>query len=216
MNTGLFGGTFNPVHRGHVEMAKITRQAFALDEIVVIPAANPPHKDIHEMADAGDRLHMARLAFDRFEGFRVSDMELRREGRSFTIDTVTRFLENRGANDRLYLILGLDAFLELHTWKAYMKLMSRIPLIVIRRSIGDNESEMFESYLKSTISEKYRFSREQGGYVHDALQTVFFHEIPPIEISATQARERVKAGHPADDLVPPEVATFIAKKGLYR
>lgn len=216
MNTGLFGGTFNPVHRGHVQIVDTIGQVFALDEIVVIPAANPPHKNAQNMADAVDRLDMARLAFDVMPNVRVSDAELRRSGRSYTIDTVNRFLGPDNAGDHLYLIMGLDAFLEIHTWKSHLALMEKVPIIVVRRPSDGSETEQLESYLKSVISQTFVFSPDAGAYFNDTLQPVFFYQPPRIDISSSDIRQRVSAGLPVDDLVPPAVAAFIKKKGLYR
>ncbi len=212
MKKGLFGGTFDPVHLGHIRIAEAIRDAFGLDEIVVIPSANPPHKDTTGMADAGDRLAMTRLAFAQRPGFSVSDKELRREGRSYTIDTVSDFLTSLPENDTLYLIMGLDAFLEIDTWKSHMALMALVPIIVIRRPVDNSETKHFESYLWSTISAEYMFSDKQMAYVHDTLQPVWFYQAPRIEISATQIRSRIKAGQPICHLVPPKIESFITKK----
>ncbi len=124
MKTGLFGGTFNPVHLGHVRIAQAVQKTFALDDLIVVPAAQPPHKQSRDMADPHLRLEMTRLAFEPIPGCRVSDIELKRSGPSYTIDTVSFFLSRlpAGAAD-LYLIIGLDAFLELPTWKDYGSLL---------------------------------------------------------------------------------------------
>ncbi|MDY6903985.1 MAG: nicotinate (nicotinamide) nucleotide adenylyltransferase [Thermodesulfobacteriota bacterium] len=215
MNRGLFGGTFNPVHNGHIQIVDTIRKAFALDEMVVIPAANPPHKNLDTMADAEDRLEMTRLAFESMPGITVSDVELRRTGRSYTIDTIDFFLNN--TNQRhLYLIMGLDAFLEIHTWKSFMAILTMVPVIIIHRPDEDRETIPFEEYLKSTISNCYTFSKDRGGYIHDTLQPVFFYPSLCIDISSTGIRERLNAGRSVDDFVPPAVATFIKNKGLYQ
>src|SRR6056297_2561582 len=92
MKTGLFGGTFNPVHLGHVRIAQAVQKTFALDDLIVVPAAQPPHKQSRDMADPHLRLEMTRLAFEPIPGCRVSDIELKRSGPSYTINTVSFFL----------------------------------------------------------------------------------------------------------------------------
>jgi nicotinate-nucleotide adenylyltransferase len=141
MRIGLFGGTFNPVHLGHLRAAVEVRQGFELDEIFLVPAALPPHKIPGDVAASADRLNMLNLALGADSGLKVSDVELNRSGPSYTIDTVQHFKQTLPAESRLFLIMGLDAFLEIDTWKSYRKLLTQIPLIVINRPrAGDRMS----------------------------------------------------------------------------
>jgi nicotinate-nucleotide adenylyltransferase len=217
MKTGLFGGTFNPVHSGHVMIATDILSCFALDGIIIIPAASPPHKTPEFMADASLRLEMTRLAFNALPGCTVSDIESRRGGRSYTIDTVNYFRKTLPAGTGLFFIVGLDAFLELDTWKDYMTLMETVPFIVITRPVpGQPEKEALKKFLALKISDRYAFSPERACYVHEKLQPVFFYERPAVHISSTEIRERLKRGLPVSGMVPDSVEQFIKEKGLYQ
>jgi nicotinate-nucleotide adenylyltransferase len=217
MKTGLFGGTFNPVHSGHVMIATDILSSFALDSIIIIPAASPPHKTAEFMADISLRLAMARLAFDGLPGCSVSDIETRRGGRSYTIDTVNHVRKTLPAGTGLFFIVGLDAFLELDTWKDYMALMETVPFIVINRPLqGHPEKDALMTFLALKISDRYVFSPEKACYVHEKLQPIFFYERPAIHISSTEIRERLKKGLPIHNMVPDSVERFIKEKDLYQ
>ncbi|MEW6077551.1 MAG: nicotinate-nucleotide adenylyltransferase [Thermodesulfobacteriota bacterium] len=217
MKTGLFGGTFNPVHSGHVMIATDILSCFALDGIIIIPAASPPHKTAEFMADISLRLEMTRLAFNGQPGCTVSDIETRRVGRSYTIDTVNHFRKTLPAGTDLFFIAGLDAFLELDTWKDYLALMETIPFIVITRPVPDSpEKEALKTFLSLKISDRYTFSPDKACYEHETLRPVFLYERPAIHISSTEIRERLKQGRPIRGMVPDSVEQFIKKKGLYQ
>jgi nicotinate-nucleotide adenylyltransferase len=217
MKTGLFGGTFNPVHSGHVMITTDILASFPLDNIIVVPAAAPPHKDAGFMADISLRLEMTRLAFDGLPGCSVSDIESKRRGRSYTIDTVNYFLTALPPGTDLFFIVGLDAFLELDTWKKYMTLVETIPFIVIKRPLcGRAEKKALESFLALKISAAYTFSSEKGCYLHDTLQPIFFYKNPALRISSTEIRRRLKSGRPVKTMIPDAVEQFIKKEGLYQ
>ena len=133
---GLFGGTFNPIHLGHLRGAEEVRECCGLDEIIFIPAATPPHKEAGEVIEATHRLEMLRLATRTNPHFSVSTVELERRGTSYSIDTIRFFLEkDQGA---LSFILGRDAFVEIETWREYPTLFSLCSFIVMARpGVGD-------------------------------------------------------------------------------
>lgn len=217
---GLFGGTFNPIHLGHIQVAEEVRNKFFLDEILFIPAALPPHKEPGQVADARDRLEMIELALSRYGGFTVSDVELRRAGPSYTIDTVRYFISILNDKSTLYLIMGLDAVLEIDTWKSYLDLFLLVPFIVLTRTLAGRDDtdggwRSLEKYLQSKVSDGYRFSAEQSCFIHDEKQSVFVFDIAPIDISSTHIRRRIKKGKTIEFLVPNIVRDFIEVKGLY-
>ncbi len=217
---GLFGGTFNPVHLGHVQVIREVKSGFSLDEILIIPSALPPHKKQNTVVDAEDRLEMIRLAFLNDPDFVISDVELKRSGPSFTIDTVRYFRSILPESTKLYLIMGLDAFLEIDTWKSYKDLFLLIPFIVMSRMVRgiDGKPSHWESlgnYLRSRISEGYRFSASQSNYVHDKMQPVFIFDVSPVDISSTTIRQYIKKGISIKRLVPEIIENFIKTKGLY-
>ena len=217
---GLFGGTFNPVHSGHVRVIREVKTGFKLDEILIIPSALPPHKKSENVVDAKDRIEMIRLAFLNDPGFVISDVELKRTGPSYTVDTIHYFKSVLPENSRLYLIMGLDAFLEIDTWKSYKKFFLLIPFIVIFRSVSGKYGkksgwESLENYLQSNISKGYTFSSSQSTFVHDQKQPIYVFDVSPVDISSTTIREYIKNGVSIKHLVPEPVENFIKTKGLY-
>jgi len=221
MRIGLFGGTFNPIHSGHLQVIQEVQAGFALDKIYLIPAALPPHKEHNRVVGAKNRIAMTRLAVADYPDFLVSDIELKRAGPSYTIDTVHHFKSILPENTVLYLIMGLDAFLEVDTWKSYTKLFRLIPFIVMSRpGPGCNDAPLrwktLEEYLKSRISDGYQFSPSRLCYVHDQKQPIFTFKVTPIDISSTKIRILISQGQPVRSLVPEKVEGFIKAKGLYQ
>jgi nicotinate-nucleotide adenylyltransferase len=221
MRIGLFGGTFNPIHRGHLWAASEVIKRFNLDRIFLIPAALPPHKTPGLVAKADDRLEMINLAIADLFGLTVSDVELNRPGPSYTIDTIRHFKHTLAKDARIYLIMGLDAFLEIHTWKSHQDLLEQIAFIVIARPAEDYPDarqgwRILETYLKSTLSADYQFNSEQACYRLDGKQPVHICDIQAMDISSTNIREKVKRKQSIENLVTPEVADYIRLKGLYK
>ena len=220
MHIGLFGGTFNPVHFGHLRAALEVKEGFQLDEVILIPAALPPHKLPGEVADAADRLHMLSLALEDTSGLKLSDVELKRSGPSYTIDTVEHFKRTLPAESRIYLIMGLDAFLEIDSWKSYEELLIQVPFIIINRPRAGIDADGFrwkvlEDYLTSEISADYAFSESQSVYRSHNKQPVYAFEVTALDISSTGVRKKVKKGRSIGYLVPRKVAEFIKSKGIY-
>jgi nicotinate-nucleotide adenylyltransferase len=217
---GLFGGTFNPIHLGHIQIVREVKARFGLDKILIIPSALPPHKELDGVVDAEDRLEMIRLAFSDDPNFVSSDVELKRSGPSYTIDTVRNFKSISPENTELYLIVGLDAFLEIDTWKSYNDLFLLIPFIVMSRTINEENSAKLEwkslkNYLQSKISNGYTFSFTQSTFMHDKKQPVCVYNVTPVDISSTTIRKRIKEVRSIKRLVPEIIEDFIKAKGLY-
>lgn len=217
---GLFGGTFNPIHLGHVQVVREVKAGFDLDKILIIPSALPPHKKLNSVVAAEDRLEMIRLAFSNDPTFVISDIELKRSGPSYTIDTVRHFKSISPENTKLYFILGMDAFLEIDTWKSYNDLFDLIPFIVMSRPIsGENRTQSkwksLNNYLQSTISKDYTFSLAQSSFIHVKKQPVYVFNVTPVDISSTTIRKRIKEGCSIKQLVPEIIEDFIKAKGLY-
>lgn len=217
---GLFGGTFNPIHRGHVRVIEDVKSGWNLDKVYVIPSAIPPHKKTVNIVAARDRLHMVRLSFKDLEGFFVSDVELKRKGPSFTIDTVKHFLSDMQVRGDFFIIIGTDAFFEIHTWKSFQNILELVPLLVMVRP-GDNmETELSKEkkggdYLTCKISPDYRWSREEKSFNHPVKKKVCFYDVTPHNISSTEIRKRVKEGRPVSMCLSNDVSDYIKKKGLY-
>jgi len=216
--TGLLGGTFNPVHFGHLRSAVEVQVGFALDSVCFIPSAIPPHKDSSCVADAMDRLEMIRMAISDYSTLTVSDVELKRSGPSYTIDTVKYF---KSSQTDFYLIVGLDAFLEIDTWKSFRELFGLVPFIVMSRP-GMNYTDSTEKlmnlgdFLNAKISPGYYFSKQDSCYMHEVNKPVYIFEVSQMDISSTKIRRMAQEGEPICFLVPANVELFIKSKGLYR
>jgi nicotinate-nucleotide adenylyltransferase len=221
MRIGLFGGTFNPVHFGHLRAALEVRENFDLDEVILIPAALPPHKIPVELADAADRMQMLNLALEDVSGLRLSDVEIKRSGPSYTIDTVQYLRQVLPDQSRIYLIVGIDAFLEIDTWKSYNELLEQIPFIVISRPNTESCSaeigwQYLEDYVKSKISEEYAFSESRNCFRANNKKPICVYEATGLDISSTRIRNLISRGRSTRFLVPRKVADFIQSKGLYK
>ena len=220
MRIGLFGGTFNPVHLGHLRAAVEVRQGFELDEIFLIPAALPPHKVPGDVAASVDRLNMLNLALGSDAGLKVSNVELNRSGPSYTIDTVQHFKQTLPAESRLFLIMGLDAFLEIDTWKSYRELLTQIPLIVINRpNAGDRTSgvpwKVMDDYIAAKLSADYSYSASRSAYLASGQQPIYVFEVSALDISSTRIRRAISKDRSINYLVPPKVIEYIRTKGIY-
>jgi nicotinate-nucleotide adenylyltransferase len=220
MRFGLFGGTFNPVHLGHLRAALEVKEGFELEKIFLIPAALPPHKTPGELVDASDRLQMLNLAIDDTAGLSVSDVELKRSGPSYTIDTVNHFKHELPEGSEIFLIMGLDAFLEIDSWKSYEALLVQIPIIVMNRPKTDSTLsrsgwELMDDYLKTGIRKNYQFSRPESSYLADGKQPIHMFEVTALDISSTRIRSLIKRGRSIRYLVPRKAAEFINSRGLY-
>lgn len=220
MHIGLFGGTYNPVHIGHLRAALEVKEGFELDEVILIPAALPPHKRPGEVADAADRLHMLNLALEDAPGLVISDVELKRSGPSYTIDTVAHFKQVLPNQSRIYLIMGMDAFLEIDTWKSWDELLVQIPFIIINRpksgsAANDPGWKIMEDFIASKISREYVFSESGRCYRAGDTQPIYYFEVTSLDISSTRIRNLIDQGRSIKYFVPPKVADFINAKGLY-
>ena len=173
---GLYGGTFNPIHNGHLKVITHVKKGFGLDTIHLIPSARPPHKSAKNLASAADRLRMVQDAVADLPGLAASDIELKRQGSSYTIDTLRQFMQHLAHQVtpgtppiRLYFILGTDAFFDMTTWKEADDIFRIAHLIIMTRA-GDNRTPSdIENFLQTTISSQYR----------GTLSTVDFGHSPP-------------------------------------
>lgn len=214
----LLGGTFNPIHFGHLRAAVEVREGFGLERVILVPAASPPHKPAVGLAPAADRLAMARLAVRGASGLSVSDAEIRRGGPSYTIDTVRRFIAAFPGAE-LFLIVGLDAFLEIDTWKSFRELLGLVPVIVIPRpgtASGGRDRRAVGRFLRSRISRQAREIPEEQVFRAPAIRGVHLFPVTPLDISSRRIRELLAAGRSIRYLAPDAVGRYIERRGLYR
>ncbi|MBQ7089309.1 MAG: nicotinate-nucleotide adenylyltransferase [Clostridia bacterium] len=195
---GLFGGTFDPIHKGHISMALRMAETLGLDGVVLMPTFVPPHKIKENMASAAHRLAMCRLAVEAYPCLSVSDMELQRKGASFTVDTLTALCEKH-PDTEWYLLVGADMFTTLRTWHRFGDIASMAVLCTIAREGTDMVS----------------LREYAAGLAADGIRCVV-DEMPVEPYSSTQVRERIAAGEKIADLVGEAVEQYIANNGLYR
>jgi len=200
MKIGVFGGTFNPPHIGHLNIAEGFQREFNLSKLMVIPTFVPPHKISPDLASAEDRIKMCELTFSS-EYYEISDVESQRQGRSYTVDTLTE-LSKTYEDAEFYFLVGDDMLLSLHTWKDPERILELCKIVSTIRS-NSYTVEDLEEYAKEYFPEAYEKGRFKFIYV------------PPIELSSTEIRERVKAGESIDDMVTEPVKDFIFARGLY-
>ena len=217
---GLFGGTFDPVHVGHLHMAEEIKKAFDLEKIIVIPAAAPPHKKWKTVSNPGDRLHMVRLCFEDKDGFQVSDVELQRNGLSFTIDTLNFFISRHYGRIELMMMVGTDAFYEIHTWRRFDDILSLVPLIVTMRPEPDTGNAVFPiermgRYLKNHVACDYRWDEGKQAFYHDQGQPIYLFKGALWHVSSTDIRKRLHNKEDVTSMLSPKVYDYIVEKGLY-
>ena len=189
---GIFGGTFDPIHLGHLILAEELKEELGLQKVIFVPSANPPHKGSSVLSEAKHRFMMTQIAIQDNPAFVLSDLELKREGKSYTIETINQFKELYPQSE-LYLLLGSDVLEELHLWKEPEKIFEQIKVVIAKRP-GFDKMYPQNSYVKKS-------------------QVI---SIDGLNISSSRIRERVKAGKSVRYLVPPGVEEFIQAKNLYK
>ncbi len=220
---GIFGGTFNPIHIGHLIVAEDVRDRLSLDMVLFIPAHIPPHKSV-DVAPARDRVEMVRLAVKDNPLFAVSDIELRRQEKSYTVDTLWEIKSQTQAD--LFFILGSEAFTQIHTWRAPEQLFTLTNFIVMERpgriiSTGDLEDYLRE--LERRLPVFYYRGVEKVEDVHiftvesEKMESkIYLVPVVNVAISSTLVRRRVRSGRSIKYLVPKEVEAYIKERGLYQ
>ena len=195
---GIYGGTFSPPHNGHIAAAKAFMEQMWLDFLYVIPTATPPHKEMDVPVDAAHRLEMCRLAFADVEGVYVSDMEMRRGGRSYTVDTLR---ELTGEDRRLFLLCGTDMMLTLDQWREPEEIFKLSYPVYIRREK--------DALIDKMIVQKIADYNQKYGKVVRRIVT------EPIELSSNLVREKLRNGEDVSGLIPASVEKYIRDNHLY-
>jgi nicotinate-nucleotide adenylyltransferase len=190
MRIGMLGGTFNPIHNGHLVLAKECLDRFGLDRVVFIPAHIPPHKEVECGISAADRLNMVRLALEGNGKFEISTYEIDKKDVSYSVDTIRRFREKYGKDAQLFFLTGSDWAGDLSTWKNIDEILGLVTFVIASRPGGSAEKSPFDRKITRI-------------------------EIPALDISSTDIRSRVKKRQPIDHLVPKLVVRYIRDKALY-
>jgi len=194
---GIMGGTFDPIHYGHLIIAEESRREFGLEKVIFVPAADPPHKKDYPVSDAEHRYAMTVIATASHPDFVCSRMEIDRPGPSYSIDTIRQVKSENPVGTQVYFITGADAIAEILTWHEHDKLKSMCKFIAATRP-------------------GYRLEELKCRLPGEYMDQIVFLEVPGVHISSTELRERVAAGHPIKYMVPEAVEIYIEKHGLYR
>jgi nicotinate-nucleotide adenylyltransferase len=208
---GLLGGTFDPIHFGHLDAADAARTALSLDEILLIPAHDPPHRPIDPRATAYQRFALVSLAVADRPACRVSDIELLRDGPSYTADTLRSLHAEGWLASQLFFILGTDAFAEIATWHDFPSVLDLAHFVVIARP-----GTTIDMAVARTPELRARMcAPPQGAAIDERSTRIFLVEADTRGVSSTQIRERLAAAQRIDDLVPAAVARHILIHHLY-
>jgi len=210
---GVLGGSFNPVHLGHLRAAEEVREGQALDEMLLVPAAVPPHKDATGIAPAHHRLRMLELAIASRPGLRAARLELDRPGPSYSIDTL-RALRGEIGDRRLVFAVGWDAFREIGTWKEHTAIFATCDVVVVTRPPGPMRLTIED--IPVAAKEAFCYDPSSESFRHASGHVLSLQRITALDISAAAIRARVAAGRSIGFLVPAEVETYIEAHRLYR
>ena len=196
---GIFGGTFNPIHNGHTMLAKYCMDELGLDKVILIPTYMPPHKKSNYLASETDRFNMCCLACENFDGFEVSDIEIKRKGKSYSYQTLTSLKELYN-KDELFFIMGADMFLSLDKWKNPEIIFQKASIIAVPRDISSVSK--LEEYYNNIIS-----SMGAKAYILPN---------PVMQVSSTYIRENIENYNTVRDLIDSKVYDYIISNNLYR
>ena len=224
MRIGIMGGTFDPIHLGHLRAAEEIYWAFDLDKIIFIPSSRPPHKDANKVAPALHRYEMVSLATIFTPYFSVSSIEIDRPGRSYSVETVQELRKIYGKDSIFYFIVGVDAFLEISTWKNAKELLASVQFIVTARPgwrLDDVERSLKSKKLVKLGNPRFRYLKISEIDSEAKIKTpeeglVLLVEVVSHDISSTEIRHLVEEGRSIRFLVPDTVAAYMDKNQLYR
>jgi nicotinate-nucleotide adenylyltransferase len=199
---GLLGGTFDPIHYGHLVIAEEVWSVLHLDEMVFIPAGQPPHKPGYNITPAQDRVAMLELAIASNPHFAISLVDVERSGPSYTVETLHQLRKEWGTNTALYFVIGWDSLEELPTWYDPIGILEQLTYLVAVRRPGYVEEPGYTEYLEARLP--------------GIKQRLLVIPVPQLAISATDLRQRVAEGRPITYQTPESVERYIAEHGLYR
>jgi len=207
MKAGLFGGTFDPIHQGHLDVAQAARHAIGLGVVWIVPSRVPPHRG-RPSAPAAHRFAMAALAISAEEGLLLSDLDMDTDGPSYTVETLER-LQSRGTDPRdMCFVVGADAFLEIQSWRDYPRLLDRCHFAVVSRP---GVSALTLPTALPDLAGRMTPATPSPG----ADPRILLVDAPTAPVSSTDVRRAIAAGAPIAGLVPPAVAAYIARHDLY-
>ncbi len=198
-NIGLFGGTFNPIHSGHTRLLKSVMEKMDFEKVIVLPDRIPPHKEAHNLVSGKQRYEMCKLAFEDTPKVEISDWELKRRGKSYSVYTVRHF-KKLYPNDKLCFIMGSDMLLIFDKWYKYEEILSMATLVCISRDDEDTAKKLREYAQKLT---------EKGG-------EVVILDTPPMELSSSEIREKLQKSEDCSCYLPEKIVQYICENNLYK
>ncbi|CCQ90207.1 putative nicotinate-nucleotide adenylyltransferase [Nitrospina gracilis 3/211] len=217
---GILGGSFDPVHNGHLGLAREARATFSLDRVLFIPAAIPPHKRDRDITPTHHRLEMLRRALENENGFEISEIEIERGGVSYTRDTLEE-LQSRWPNAQISLIMGADTFRDFSTWKQYDRVLKASHILVASRP-GHTLDEAAED-MKTLISDlPFSYRPEDSDHTRRTFfcrqtgRRIALFPIPPEAVSSTEIRDALRRGDAVKKMLPPAVSGYIMTHRLYQ
>ncbi|WP_434632213.1 nicotinate-nucleotide adenylyltransferase [Chromobacterium sp. CV08] len=210
VRVGVFGGTFDPIHHAHLRMARAFAAELALDEVRLIPAGQPYHRDQGPAASAAQRLEMARLAVAGDAALTVDAREVLRDRPAYTVDTLGELRAELGASAELWFLVGGDALAGLASWKDWRRLFALANLAVALRPGFDPAA------LPPAVRQEWRARQVSDFSNRTASGTIRPLALPPLDLSATRLRALLAAGEPVDGLIAPAVLAYIRRQRLYR
>ena len=212
MKLGLLGGTFNPIHLAHLRIAEEAREGATLDQVLFIPAADPPHKPLAGDVAFALRYQMVQQAIADNPAFGISDIEARRSGKSYTVETLTRLRQER-PDDELHFIIGSDSYLELGLWHRYQEIFELASLIVVERP----DKPIERALLQLPDPVRSSFVQESENMLrHSSATGIQFITGTRLDISSSRIRDLLSAGQSIRYLVAKSTEDFITQKGLYK
>jgi nicotinate-nucleotide adenylyltransferase len=219
MKLGLLGGSFNPIHKCHLAIAHATRSLLQLDRVLFIPTGDPPHKPPGSFAAAHHRYRMVELAVEGEPSFSVTDLELRRPGKSYTIDTVRAIQAEHGPETELYFIVGLDAFLDVPSWKDSDSLLRLCHFVVVSRPAVRFASlaahDLVRPWPRSVLHALDSGRQDRADLSLSSHTHLILLRLPPCDVSASEIRMRLRQKSSLANLLPARVESYILKHGLY-
>jgi nicotinate-nucleotide adenylyltransferase len=220
MFIGLFGGTFNPIHNGHLHIARSVYSALKLDRIIFIPTGDPPHKPLTTLAPAHHRLEMVKREIAQFPQFTASDHEIRSAAVSYSVDTVTHFKNEFPEGTELGFIVGLDAFLDFSSWRKVEHLLTLCHFIVCSRpEFAFTQLQSLSFFPSTPLSALQSLDQQDTTRLDISLssgKSIFLLVVPPSEVSASTIREDLPLGRPVSHWLPPTVESYIIQYRLYQ
>ena len=209
---GLFGGTFNPIHFGHLRVAEEVREMLGLHRVWFVPAADPPHKEGGQIIPVGHRMEMARLALHRHPQFQVSDFEATRDQTSYSLYTIAHYRELLGKQATIFFIIGADAFAEITTWHRWQEVLTACHFAVMTRP-GSQIARPADA-VPAQFAQTYT-DLGGGKYRQSSGMEIVFLPVTELAISSSDIRRHRRDGRSICFLTPPPVADYIRENDLY-